>query len=162
MEPMIQHMIQEYDVIQAVNNVFMKMDRFDWNGFLEGFADEVEDDYTSLFQGGTHTVKHADILERWSYLKNFTALYHALTNQKVVIDGEEADYSSYVYSLHCLPNDAGGEDIWKAIGFYDYHLTKTNNGWKIDKMKFTAVSITGTQVLKRLGIYDKLQEKWKH
>lgn len=154
-------MIERDEIIQAVNDIFITMDKYDWDGFLSCFADEVEDDYTSIFKDGPYKVKHEDILERWKYLKNFTAMYHSLTNHKVKIYGDEAECYSYVYSLHFMPNDTGGEDVWKVIGFYDHHLIKTDEGWKIDKMKCTAVSVTGTDVLKKLGVYDKLQEKWK-
>jgi len=160
MEQLVKQMIEKQDVIHAVNEIFITMDRFDWDGFLKCFADEVEDDYTSLFKGGPNRVKHADVLERWKYLKKFSALYHSLSNHRVTVCGDEADCYSYVYSLHVFTGN-GKNDIWKVIGFYDHHLVRTGEGWKMDKMKFTAVSVTGVEVLKSLGVYDKLQDKWK-
>jgi len=160
MEQLVKLMIDKQEVVQAVNEIFITMDRYDWNGFLNCFADEVEDDYTSIFKGGPYKVKHADILERWKYLKNFSALYHSLSNHKVTVNGNEAECYSYVYSMHFLA-DNGGNDVWKVIGFYDHHLVRTDTGWKMDRMKCTAVSVTGVDVLKKLGVYDKLQERWK-
>ncbi len=161
MEQIIKQLIEQNEIIQAVNDIFITMDRFDWDAFLNCFADEVEDDYTSIFDIEINKVKIDDMIERWKYLKEFTSMYHSLSNHKVKIYNDEAECYSYVYSLHFLPNDIGGEDVWKVIGFYEHHLIKTDKGWKIDKMKCTAVSVTGVEVLKKLGVYDKLQEKWK-
>lgn len=161
MEERLKKLLEVHEVIQAVNDIFIYLDKFDWENFLNCFADELEDDYSSVFKVGVNRVKHEHILERWEYLNEFESLFHSLSNHKVNIHGKEADCYCYVYSMQFLPNEISEDDNWIAAGYYDIHLIKTNAGWKTNKIKFTAAYIDGVGVLKKLGLYDKLLEKWK-
>jgi hypothetical protein len=79
-------------------------------------------------------------------------MQHTITGHEVKIreENNEADCFSPVTGFHYLPNETGN-DIWIVRGFYDHHLVKTANGWKIDRMKLTVTLIECNTDIPRLA-----------
>jgi hypothetical protein len=83
---------------------------------------------------------------------------HTITGHQVTIGGDDnnkADCFSSVTGLHYLPNETGN-NIWTVRGFYEHHLIKNANGWKVDKMKLIVTLVEGNTDIPKLA-----QEKSK-
>jgi ketosteroid isomerase-like protein len=61
---------------------------------------------------------------------------HRMTNQAVDIDGDTATVRTYVDALILF--DGGGAN---PIGYYDDHLVRTGEGWRISRRTYTSVRL---------------------
>lgn len=150
MDNKLQQLLNEREIINVVNSIFMKTDRRDWQAVSEAFADEVLLDYSSM-GAAAETLKPTEIVARWKdLLPGFKMTQHTITNHRVSLDDNEAECFCYGNALHYLPNDSG-KDIWRVMGYYEHHLIKTAQGWKVDRMKFTATLVDGNNDLPKMA-----------
>ncbi len=64
---------------------------------------------------------------------------HRLSNMAVTVTGDTATARTYVDGLILAADNTSGVN---AVGFYDDELTRTGDGWRIARRRFTAVRIT--------------------
>lgn len=101
----------------------------DWALFRSCWTDEVDIDYGDL---GTFT----DADQFTELMKQIHGgmgqTYHRISNIVVDLDGDRATARSYVRAvLMAVPGDSNS---WiDALGHYDDQLTRTADGWKINK-----------------------------
>jgi len=98
-------------------------------------------------------LKPAEIIDSWKgLLHGLKMTQHTVTGHDMTIRREdnEVDCFSSISLLHYLPNETG-HDTWTVRGFYDHHLNKTANGWKVDKMKLIVTVIEGNIDIPRLA-----------
>jgi hypothetical protein len=71
----------------------------------------------------------------------YTATHHAVTGHRVTIDGDRATIHAHVRAEHWLPRELVGEgpNCWLVVGFYDDEAVRTHDGWRLTKVKLTAV-----------------------
>jgi len=151
MENGLQQLLDEREIINVVNGIFMESDRRNWQAVSEAFAVEVLLDYSSM-GAAAEKLKPAEIVARWKdLLPGFKMTQHAITNHRVSLNSNDAECFSYGNALHYLPNDSG-EEIWRVVGYYEHHLIKTAQGWKVDRMKFTATLIDGNKDLPTMAM----------
>jgi SnoaL-like domain len=153
MEKELQKLIDRNEIIDRVNGIVTNADWRNWKGIIDCFADEVVLDYTSLWGGSPTKLKAAEIIDSWKGLPlGLKMTQHTITGHEVKIreENNEADCFSSIMGFHYLPNETGN-DTWIVRGFYDHHLVKTANGWKIDRMKLTVTLIEGNTEIPRLA-----------
>lgn len=147
----LQELIDEREIIKVVNNIGIEADQRNWSAAQNAFAPEVLLDYSSM-GAKIETLKPAQIIANWqTVLPGFKVTQHQITNHRVSINGKEAECFSYVTALHYLPVETKN-DVWRVVGFYNHHLVKTESGWRVDKMKFTATMIDGNLNLPKMAI----------
>ena len=147
----LHELLDEREIMNIVNSLFMKSDRRDWQAVSEAFAQTVLLDYSSMGVAAER-LEPAEIVARWKdLLPGFKMTQHAITNHRVSVNGNMADCFCYVDALHYLPNHSGKE-TWRVMGYYEHHLIKTVEGWKVDRMKFTATFIEGNQDLPKMAM----------
>lgn len=130
-------------VIEAVNRLFIKTDNKEWPEVKACFADEVLFDMTSLAGGEPATITSQAIVEAWDKgLKELKAIHHQAGNFVVKIKNEEAEVFCYGIASHYLPNKTN-QNTRTFVGSYDFHLTKKDSRWRIDKFKFNLKYIDG-------------------
>lgn len=130
-------------VIEAVNRLFIKTDNKEWPEVKACFADEVLFDMTSLAGGEPATITSQAIVEAWyKGLKELKAIHHQAGNFVVKIKNEEAEVFCYGIASHYLPNKTN-QNTRTFVGSYDFHLTKKDSRWRIDKFKFNLKYIDG-------------------
>ena len=147
----LQQLLDEREIINVINGIGIDADRGDWNGVSGAFADVVLLDYSSM-GAPAENLPPAEIVVRWkAVLPGFKMTQHSITNHRITVGGDEAGCFSYVTAKHFLPNDSG-EDVWTVIGYYEHHLKKIGDRWKVDRMKFTATIIEGNNDLPKLAM----------
>jgi fermentation-respiration switch protein FrsA (DUF1100 family) len=159
-----QQLIDRNEIVDTVNQIAVNVDRRNWQGVIDCFADEVLLDYRAMVGEEPAKLKPEEIARAWrGLLTGFEMTQHTVTNHKVTIKDNKAEVFSYVSAVHYLPNELG-KDTGTVIGYYNHHLMKTSAGWKVDQMKFTPTLIEGNMDLpglarwaaKRVGTEDNV------
>jgi 3-phenylpropionate/cinnamic acid dioxygenase small subunit len=111
------------------------IDRRDWTLFRTCFTEDCDADYGDI--GHWHG---ADAISEWMEQMHAACGHtlHRITNPAVSPHGNGATARSYVDALVMGPDNATGV---RATGFYDDELTRTADGWKIARRRFTAVLV---------------------
>ncbi|HZP46061.1 MAG TPA: nuclear transport factor 2 family protein [Candidatus Binataceae bacterium] len=112
------------------------IDSRDWKLFRSIFTDEIEVLLT-VAQGADrpHQRVNADRFTEsvTKVITSFAATQHFLTDYRVTVAGDTATCLSYMYARHIPPKDRPAQAIWDLGGYYEYHLKRSGNGWKIPK-----------------------------
>lgn len=123
-------------IISAYSDIFINTDSHNWEACQNCFVDEPEIDYASLNGQPATRVKATDLIASWKgFLPKFKFTMHYLTNHRVNIEGNQATGFCYGHAIHHLPNAAGG-DMWGVYGTYNFELIKTDQGWRVSKMRY--------------------------
>jgi hypothetical protein len=140
------------EVIAVANRLFLCTDKRDWQCVKDVFAPEVLFDMTSLSGGHPSKLTPQQIADGWDQgLKNLKAIHHQAGNYQATLKGNEADLFCYGIAFHYLPNPSN-QNTRTFVGSYDFHLVRTDAGWKIDRFKFNLKYIEGN---KDLGAVSK-------
>jgi hypothetical protein len=147
MDELVDNLVQKDEIIDVVNNLFICTDEKKWEDVKNIFADKVLFDMTSLSGGVPATLTPQQIVDGWDTgLKKLKATHHQVGNYRVGLNGREADLFCYGIAFHYLPNPTNS-NVRTFVGSYDFHLIKTETGWKIDKFKFNIKYIDGNKDL---------------
>lgn len=125
-------------------------DSRDWKLFRSCFTDEVEVDFSDGF--GQPVVRLA--ADDWvkgtaPRMESFTATQHMITNHVITFDdADHATCVAYVRASHHKPNSTGDSDQ-TVYGYYTNRFERTPGGWRIARIKLTALWMTGN-----FGIFD--------
>lgn len=119
-------------------------DSRDWELFRSCFTDEVEVDFSQGFgQPVTRVTADEWVAATAPRMESFKATQHMITNHVITFDGDDdATCVAYVRASHHLPNGLGDSDQ-TVYGYYTNRFTRTPNGWRIAKVKLTALWMTG-------------------
>ncbi|WP_434443962.1 nuclear transport factor 2 family protein [Lentzea sp. E54] len=100
------------------------------------FTDEVTLDFESVTGMPAMTMPLSDYLDvlRAGFAP-FTATHHAITGHVVDLDGDSAKIHAHVRAEHWFP--AGLP--WLVVGFYDNEAVRTPDGWRLSRVKLTAI-----------------------
>jgi hypothetical protein len=126
----------EREITALLTRYATGIDTRDWALFETCFTEDARTDYGTF--------------GRWSSAVQITAFMrqshaglghtlHRLSNFVIAEREQGATARSYVDAL-LMPASANGE-IHRGIGYYDDELVKTDQGWKIQGRRFTAVQI---------------------
>ncbi|MFD5828807.1 nuclear transport factor 2 family protein [Lentzea sp. NPDC060358] len=100
------------------------------------FTDPLTLDFASVTGLPEMTVPLADYVQVLSAsFAPFLATHHAITGHVVEVDGDTAKIHAHVRAEHWLP----GADRWLVVGFYDDEAVRTPHGWRLNRVKLTAV-----------------------
>lgn len=97
------------------------------------FTDDADVDYGEVGQwtGGAAVAEFMETVHVGA--KN---TMHRMTNQAVDIDGDSATVRTYVDALILF--EGGGAN---PIGYYDDHVVRTGDGWRIARRTYTSVRL---------------------
>ena len=131
----INELVDRVAVQDAINELFLATDLKAWSRVKAIFADTVHFDMTSLAGGEPATVTPDVIAGAWAEgLAPVTAVHHQTGNFVIHVDGDTATASCYGTATHYKPDEA--KRLTYFVGSYDFHLTRTGAGWKIDRFRF--------------------------
>ncbi|MDT5145379.1 MAG: hypothetical protein QOC58_24 [Mycobacterium sp.] len=112
------------------------IDRRDWPLFRTVFTDDCELDYGEIGAwSGVDAV--TDFMTRAHAPAGHTL--HRLSNQVITVDGDTASARTYVDALIMAGDNQTGVN---GIGFYDDHIVRGADGWRIARRRFTAVRVS--------------------
>ena len=109
------------------------------------FTDVLALDFESVTGLPAMTVPLGDYVEvlRASFAP-FKATHHAITGHVVDVDGDTAKIHAHVRAEHWLPDATGP---WLVVGFYDNEAVRTPDGWRLNRVKLTAIHQENQPVL---------------
>jgi hypothetical protein len=143
----VRSIAEENEVISVANRLFICTDNRDWQCVRDVFAPEVLFDMTSLAGGQPVKMTPRQITDGWDQgLKALKAIHHQAGNYQVALKGDEADLFCYGVAFHYLPNPTD-RNTRTFVGSYNFHLVRTEQGWKIDKFKYNLKFIDGNKDL---------------
>ena len=135
------------EVIAVANRLFICTDNRDWQCVRDVFAPEVLFDMTSLAGGQPEKKTPQQIADTWEQgLKAVKAIHHQAGNYQVTLKGNEADLFCYGTAFHYLPNPTE-RNTRTFVGSYNFHMVRSDAGWKIDRLKFNLKFIDGNKDL---------------
>ena len=67
----------------------------------------------------------------------FKATHHAITGHVVTVDGDTAKIHAHVRAEHWFPDENAAR--WLVVGFYDDEAVRTPDGWRLTRVKLTAI-----------------------
>jgi hypothetical protein len=115
----------------------ISVDRRDWTMFADCFTDPVYADYSELSGQPAATAPRDDFVAGVAAVLNgFTRTQHISPNHIVEFDEAEPDKAtchSYMYAQHYLEGSEGG-DFYLLRGSYENVMTRTSDGWRIEKI----------------------------
>jgi hypothetical protein len=143
MDDHIRHLIDKGAVIDTINRLFVAVDDRDWAGTRECLAPQVVMDVSSMTGEAPATLASEEIIQSWTNgLEPMEAVHHQSGNFRVAVIGSEADAFCYATAFHYLTHPSG-ENTRRFVGSYDFHLTKQDAAWVIDRFKYNLKFIDG-------------------
>jgi 3-phenylpropionate/cinnamic acid dioxygenase small subunit len=132
--------MSERDDRQDISEILIRyatgIDRRDWPLFRTVFTQDCELDY-----GEIGTFNGVDAITK--FMEDAHALaghtLHRLTNQAIAVDGDTATARTYIDGLIMFGDNGSGVN---AIGFYDDEITRTGDGWRIARRRYTQLRLT--------------------
>ncbi len=122
------------EIIDLTIRYATAIDSQQYSLLTEVFTDDAEVDYGVVGQwtGGAEV---AEFMEAAHAAAEHTM--HRMSNQAVAIDGDTATVRTYVDALILF--GGGGAN---PIGYYDDHVVRTGDGWRIARRTYTSVRLT--------------------
>jgi hypothetical protein len=134
-----------YKITRTLIRIANSTDAKDWTTFRAQFADQVLVDFGEVKPAQTML---ADDLVNWSAVAyGRMETQHMVSNHDVLIEPgidvatagnaeDTARVTSYGHALHRQKVSAG-EDYWHIYCRYDHELARTEEGWKVTRLKMT-------------------------
>ena len=136
-------LLEKDAIIDVVNQLFIGTDNRDWAKVKSCFTNDVRFDMTSVTGGEAVTMTAQQIVEGWDNgLKVLKAVHHQTGNYVVDLQDGEAEVFCYGIALHYLPNPTN-RNTRTFVGSYNFHLTKADDSWRIDRFKFNLKFMDG-------------------
>lgn len=144
-----QTLLDQAEMIRIADAIDAGVDAKDWAETRSHFSDEITVDFTSLVGGVPATIPADALISGWS--ANLTAektSFHLRGNHRVTFLGaDSAVMLSHGYAWNRLERGAraenGGEALWEVWGRYEHGFVRTEAGWKVNAMTFTATAERG-------------------
>ncbi|GIG40929.1 polyketide cyclase [Cellulomonas phragmiteti] len=137
--------LQDHADISAVQLRYATgTDTHDWDLFRSCFTDEVEVDFSDGFGQPVARVSADDWVSGTApRMESFAATQHMITNLVITFDDDDhATCVAYVRASHHRPNSTGDSDQ-TVYGYYTNRFERTQSGWRIARVKLTALWMTG-------------------
>ncbi|WP_394618060.1 nuclear transport factor 2 family protein [Lentzea sp. JNUCC 0626] len=128
------------EIIELISNYATVSDRREFTTLpARTFTDEVTVDFSSVTGAPAMTVPLSAYVESLSgAFSAFKATHHAITGHVVELDGDTAKVRAHVRAEHWFPDEVGAPR-WLVVGFYDNEAIHTPDGWRLNRVKLTAV-----------------------
>ena len=130
-------------IVEVVNRLFVYTDYQEWQKIQdEVFTDNLFFDMSSL-GGESRQMTSKAVCDTWQQgFVGIDAINHLAGNYLVQINGNEADVFAYATATHYKEAATAGKTR-EFVGSYDLHLVQTENGWRIDRFKYTLKYASG-------------------
>ena len=133
----------EAAIAVIINSVATFADQGDFDSIAVLYADEIQVDYTSFWDGDVQTHTPESLMTAWaSVLPGFDQTYHNISNVQVELADNRATATADVVADHYLE-----ADFWQVSAQYEYRFIKQADQWKITHMIFNLGDETGDRTL---------------
>jgi hypothetical protein len=137
----LQWLFDREQIRETVYRYPVSVDRRDWKLFRSIFTDEIEILLSTAARADRpHQIVNADKFTRATskiMTSSFQITQHFLSDYQIEVSGNDSICFCYVQARHLPPKDKPEQQIWDIGGYYNFHLERTNDDWKI--RKYTAI-----------------------
>jgi hypothetical protein len=135
------------EIIETINKLFIYTDYREWEKLQsEVFTKKVHLDMSSMGADPANTTAKK-ICRQWEEgFRGLDAVNHLAGNYLVTFDGDQAKVFAYATATHYRESAIKGKTR-EFVGSYDFHLVKTEEGWRIDRFKYSLKYTGGNMTL---------------
>ena len=134
-------------VIEVVTNLFLNVDKHNWQQVQQAFGDSVVMDFTSMNGGSPATMSGKQIADAWaSFLPGFDSTHHQLSGFKISLKQDSATAEYFGHADHHL-----GNETWVVEANYTTELEKKNDDWYIISHILHLIKQSGNTSLPKLA-----------
>lgn len=134
LEARVRRLEDRAEIVDAVVSYAVSIDRGDWVTFTNLFTDPVHIDFSEAGMPASDFPREAFAGFAGQALGQWDARQHISPNHQVVFDETDPDQAicySYMYAQH---HAKGADRPYLMRGWYDNHLVRTAEGWKITRL----------------------------
>jgi len=127
----IRRMVDRAAVRDVVEGYMSAVDRCDYDAIAACFTADADLEYDaepSRFTGGQAV---ADWMRTYDHLPNHT---HTVSNCAIEVTGDEAQADTFAFAVLAVGASGPGSVLVMGLRYVD-HLTRTADGWRIDKRR---------------------------
>ncbi len=136
--PTTEEMVRELWDRQQITDVMLRfgrgLDLHDWELYANTLTDPFDVDFFDLTGQAPATTTPAIWADFASACLQRLEVHHQYSNFTINLNGDEADGIFYHVSRHRFPN-THGDDHYTQYGWYENSFRRTDDGWKISKLK---------------------------
>ncbi len=147
-------LVDHAEMIRIADAIDAAVDSKDWATARAQFTDEIAVDFTSLVGGEPATIPADALIAGWSgNLTSEKQSFHLRGNHRISLDGADAaTMQSHGYAWNRMERGAlpenGGEAMWEVWGTYIHGFVRTEDGWRVNSMTFTATAERGSEFVR--------------
>ena len=142
------------EMIRISDAIDAAVDAKDWTAARTFFTDDIRVDFTSLIGGEPATIPADALISGWAAnLTEEKESFHLRGNHRITFEGDDAAVmQSHGYAWNrmeagALPEN-GGEALWEVWGTYEHGFERTEDGWRVNAMTFTATAERGSEFVR--------------
>lgn len=150
----LETLVDQAEMVRVADAIDAGVDAKDWETTRSFFTDEITVDFTSLIGGEPATIPADGLIAGWSgNLTEEKASFHLRGNHRVTFhSAESATMVSHGYAWNRMERGAlaenGGEALWEVWGTYVHGFERTEDGWRVNAMTFTATAQRGNDFVR--------------
>jgi ketosteroid isomerase-like protein len=133
--------------VREINRVMAdycwSLDTRDWERLGRCFLEDVVFEASNM---GRYTDRRSLMIAFQTRTIRTPVRRHMITNRYVSVDGDTAEFTSYLQNVRVRFSAPGG-DFFIAGGYYRNTLKRTPDGWKISHLRWEATYIEGNKAL---------------
>lgn len=148
------NLIDQAEMVRIADAIDAGVDAKDWETTRGFFTDEITVDFTSLVGGEPATIPADGLIAGWSAnLTEEKTSFHLRGNHRVTFhSADSATMVSHGYAWNRMESGAlpenGGEALWEVWGTYVHGFIRTEDGWTVNAMTFTATAQRGNDFVR--------------
>lgn len=149
-----ENLVDQAEMTRIADAIDAGVDAKDWDITRSYFTDTIDVDFTSLVGGEPATIAADGLIAGWSSnLTETKESFHLRGNHRITFhDADNATMLSHGYAWNRMEAGAldenGGDPLWEVWGTYQHGFTRTNEGWKVNSMTFTATAERGNSFVR--------------
>lgn len=146
----IKTLVDRAEMIRIADAIDATVDAKDWVAARTFFTEDIQVDFTSLIGGEPATIPSDALISGWAAnLTEEKESFHLRGNHQITFDGADAAVMlSHGYAWNRMETGAlpenGGEVLWEVWGTYEHGFERTEDGWRVNAMTFTATAERGS------------------
>ncbi|MEM1075734.1 MAG: nuclear transport factor 2 family protein [Pseudomonadota bacterium] len=142
-------LVAQAEMIRIADALDAAVDAKEWAIARSFFSDTIDVDFTSLAGGEPARIVADALVAGWAAnLTEEKTSFHLRGNHRVTFEANgSATMQSHGYAWNRLERgalpDNGNDALWEVWGTYAHRFVKTEDGWKVNAMTFTATAQRG-------------------
>lgn len=138
-EAQLRWLVDRAEISELLYAFARALDEQDWDAYAGCYA---EDGVLALLPTIRHEGRDGMAAFVASSLGRYAGTHHMSTNHAITIDGDTASCRAYLLAAHLI-DAADPARHADGAGWYDFVLTRTDDGWKVQHVRLTVRYVSG-------------------